>query len=78
MDAVEPTFDFGITDLEEALRGPEGAALQAQLAARLEALGQAQAEAMRGGLAPEAYEEARRLGEALAAARDVVIRFPVG
>ena len=69
---------FGMTDLEEALRAPGGTQLGANLVARLDALlAQADAEA-KAGLQPEQFARTVTARNALAAARDIVLKFPKG
>jgi type III secretion system YseE family protein len=65
--------DFGMTDLEERLRGPGGAAEADRLIARLAGLrDQVEAELKRG-LAPGDYQRAQDLAKSLAAAATIMI-----
>ncbi|MEO9530052.1 hypothetical protein [Roseibium sp.] len=74
---METGFDFGMTDLEEQLAGENGPELKKDIAARLAAKATALAELKAVGLAPAEYEKAERASAGLAAAYDVLIRFPV-
>lgn len=69
---------FGITDLEEALRGPDGRRVQEQILARLAARLAAVSSAIDQGLGAGVYDDALAIRRALASARDVVLRFPTG
>ncbi|PTW56659.1 type III secretion system (T3SS) needle YscE family protein [Breoghania corrubedonensis] len=69
---------FGMTDLEERLAGPDGldvreqtAAMLADKASRLRAL-------IDAGMTPADYHKASAAHVALAAAYDIVSRFPAG
>jgi hypothetical protein len=69
-------IDFGMTDLEEKLRGPGGKAARAALISRLEQLGSEFAAKLKSGLTPADYAKADAIAKALAAAREIVIAFP--
>jgi hypothetical protein len=68
-----PVSDFGMTDLEEALRSPDGAAVRSGLIEHLGKLSADIAAQMRGGLSPGDFTRADAVAKALAAAREVVI-----
>lgn len=70
---ADEEFDF--TELAERLRGPGGAELAAQGLARLDQLQAEIATRLARGLSPDEYEANRRLSEALAAARRVMLGF---
>ncbi len=69
-------FDFGMTDLEERLKGPDGHALREQILERLTALGNETKAGLDGGLAPDEYAIAESTYGALAAAYDIIANFP--
>ena len=74
--AVEQSvFDFGMTDLEEQMRGAAGAERRAAIVARFVALEQAIAAHMAAGVSPEDFNRNRIYREALAHARKIVIAF---
>jgi len=65
----------GMTDLEDVLFGPEGSGEAKKLLARTEEL-QARLQAdIAAGLPPEQFEKGQILANALAAARDLLVRF---
>jgi hypothetical protein len=69
-------IDFGMTDLEERLRGPDSKTTRAALVARLEQLAGEFATKLKTGLSPADYARADAIANALAAAREIVIAFP--
>jgi hypothetical protein len=74
--ASAANLPLGMTDLEEAFRGPQGAAKGAELLSRIESL---RAEIQSGidrGLPQEDYERSQVVLQSLAAARDIVLKFP--
>jgi hypothetical protein len=71
-----PPMDFGMTDIEEALRGPDGQAVRAALMARLDQRSAEFAAKLKSGLPPAEYGRADAIAKALAAAREIVIAFP--
>lgn len=79
-DAGTPdeTAGFGMTDLEEALRGPDGERVRDETLARLDARLATVSAAIDAGLGPDVYDDAVAIRRALASARDVVLRFPTG
>lgn len=62
----------GMTDLEERLRSPEGAAIRSALVSRLVQLRADFDGRVRRGLEPEAYRRARAIIESLDAARSLL------
>jgi type III secretion system YseE family protein len=68
----QPALDFGMTDLEERLRGPEGPAAIAQLRSRFEQLRTEIRSEIASGLPPDQFTRAQALGAALAAAGDML------
>ena len=70
-----PVSDFGMTDLDEALRGPDGETVRTGLIEHLGKLSAEIAVQMRGGLSPGDFGRADAVAKALAAAREVVIHF---
>ena len=75
-DAPSEETDFGMTDLEETLRGPDGASVRADLVERLDAaMKRVQAEMM-DGVPPYLYEPARRIYTALATAHGLMSQQP--
>jgi hypothetical protein len=64
---------FGMTDLEEALRGPDGAAVCQGVTARLAALRGDVAAAIRAGAPPDAYAALEKISAALAAASGLMV-----
>lgn len=77
-DDAAAAQDFGMTELEERLRGPSGAAVRDDVLARLDALARHLVEESRAGLPPAAFRRNDSIGQAIAAARAVVAAFPVG
>ncbi|MEJ1160525.1 hypothetical protein [Prosthecomicrobium sp. N25] len=69
--------DFGMTDLEEVLRGPEGAFVRAGLIERFRVLQEETRAAMDAGLTPDDFAKAEALLRGLAAASKLVLAFPV-
>jgi hypothetical protein len=67
--------DFGMTDIEEALRGPQGPSVRQELLERLDRLTGEFSEKLRLGLPPTDYARAQAIANALAAAREVVVAF---
>jgi len=73
-----PVPAFGMTDLEEELRGPGAQAVRSALVARLGALQERIQEEMKTGMAPEDFARAKAIATALAAAKEVVLIVPEG
>lgn len=73
-DSTGPTAVFGMTDLEEALKGPNGDAVRRDVIARLEALMTQLQDQLRQGVEPSRFEATHRIHAALAMAN----RFMVG
>ncbi|MEN3386708.1 MAG: Type secretion system, cytoplasmic component of needle [Hyphomicrobiales bacterium] len=75
MAAPEPPLvpSFPMTDLEAELMAPGAQAVQAALVARFEALQARIRETMDAGLAPAEFARAQAIGNALAAAKEVVL-----
>lgn len=67
----------GMTDLEEALRGPDGAARRDEAVERLEAAMRRIHAAVDAGLPSAEHRAALELREGLAVARAILIAFPV-
>lgn len=64
---------FGMTDLEEALRGPDGPAVRERLLLRIDQLRQEfDAEIMRG-VSADTFRNYQYIHKSLAAARDIVL-----
>jgi len=74
---LRDAFDFGMTDLEERLAGEDGAEIRKEIAAKLAEKAGELRKLMDAGLAPEEYEKATRAHTGLAAAYDIITRFPV-
>jgi hypothetical protein len=72
---VAVAFDFGMTDLEERLRGADAEAERDRLIARFGVLDEYIRGQMSAGVTPEAFEKMRLLRVALAHARKIVIVF---
>lgn len=72
-----PALDFGMTDLEEGLRGASGAELKAGILGRLDALKEQLAALEKSGLPPDAFKRNAAAQRAIAAARAVAVAFPV-
>lgn len=72
-----PALDFGMTDLEESLRGASGAELKAGILGRLDALKEQLAALEKSGLPPDAFKRNAAAQRAIAAARAVAVAFPV-
>jgi hypothetical protein len=70
---ADPAAMFGMTDLEEALQGPDGAAIRAGVIARLDALATNLQQQMDRGIEPNRFETARRILGAVATARRVMV-----
>jgi hypothetical protein len=68
---------FCMTDLEELLRGPNGAAYQLECLARLDRKSSDLTKRMKAGFGQDHYEIAETAQNALAAAGDILRRFPV-
>lgn len=68
---------FGMTDLEEALRGPDGRRVRDETLAQLEARLAEVSAAIDRGLGPDVYDAAIAIRRSLASARDVMLRFPI-
>ena len=62
---------FGVTDLEEALFGPQGAERAKELIQRFDQLKAELESDIKAGLPPDRYEKAQTIGNSLAAARDL-------
>jgi hypothetical protein len=74
-----PPADFAMTELEEALKGPDGKSAAAAILARFDNLAEEIAAHQRSGPSPRDYARAEVIGNALAAAREIVIAIsPVG
>jgi len=71
------SFDFGMTDLEEQLTGEGGSDIRKQIAMHLAARAKGLREAIKTGLSPQEFEKAELALRGLAAAYDIIIRFPV-
>jgi hypothetical protein len=69
--------DFGMTDLEEALRKPGGRAVRDGLVSRLDSLMADLGTRIKAGLPPAEFTRAQAIAKALAAARAIVVAFPV-
>ncbi len=61
-----------LTELEQRLAGPDGAALRATLAQRLAALEQRACRQLDSGLVPVAFQQCQAVAQAAAAAREVL------
>jgi hypothetical protein len=68
---------FCMTDLEELLRGPNGAAYQQECLARLDRKSSDLTKRMKAGFGQDQYEIAETAQNALAAAGDILRWFPV-
>jgi hypothetical protein len=66
---------FRMTDLEETLFGPRGGARTAELLERFNRLHAELDTQVAGGMPPDEYARAAAIGNALAAARDLLVRF---
>lgn len=66
----------GMTEIEERLRGPDGAAFREELLETLDREIEAIRVRLAEGLPPDEYARATTIGRALAAARDIVLAFP--
>ena len=66
---------FGMTDLEERLRGPDAAATLTALMSRLAQVSGAIAGSVRAGLKPDDFKRAEVLEGSLAVARTLLGRF---
>jgi hypothetical protein len=64
---------FAMTELEEALKGPDGKSASDAILSRLDNLAAAIAAHQRAGPSPRDYAQAEVIGNAIAAARRVVI-----
>lgn len=72
-DGVKEQNDFGMTDLEEQLRGPDGQDAAARTLHRLGAIDEDLAGRMRAGLSSDEFGTASSLKTALDAAKQVVV-----
>jgi hypothetical protein len=72
---VDAAFDFGMTDLEEQLSGPQGDEARRTTLARLDALALTISTEIDAGVSIERRQELDICLKSLAAARDIVIRF---
>jgi len=70
-------FDFGMTDLEDGLRGPEAREIQAALLTRFTELGEKIAARMKEGVAPAQFGDLKQVYDAVASAHMIVLKFPV-
>jgi hypothetical protein len=69
---------FGMTELEEALRAPGGAAVARDLLRRFIMLDEQIKSQIASGLSPDMFAKATVIINSLAAARDVLLRIPKG
>ncbi|MBT9288747.1 EscE/YscE/SsaE family type III secretion system needle protein co-chaperone [Prosthecodimorpha staleyi] len=74
--AVLPDLPFGMTEIEERLRGPEASAFREELLELLDRAAMAVEEDLSAGLPPADYTRATSLSRALAAAKEIVLAFP--
>lgn len=65
---------FAMTDLAEALKGPDGNAVAAEILARLTRLEEEINQCKRSGLSPADYSHAEIIAAAIVAARNIVLR----
>ena len=72
-EGVSPA-DFGMTDLEEALRGPNGPAVAKDLINRLNALDDSLKSKMAAGVTPEEFTKLGVIRNSFAAARESPVR----
>jgi hypothetical protein len=71
-EADQPDATFGMTDLEEALARPDGAALRSAIADRLDAMAHRAEAALQGGVAPHGFAATCAIRDALTTARDLI------
>jgi hypothetical protein len=70
---------FAMTELEEALKGPDGKLVAGAILSRFDNLAGEIAAHQRAGPSPRDYAKAEAIGNAIAAARKIVIAIsPVG
>ena len=70
-----PADPFGMTDIEERLRAPDGEEYRKRLLDSLEDLDSRLSSKMAPGLAPDEFERVRLLRQAVASAREIVLVF---
>lgn len=66
-----------LTELEQRLAAPGGAALRAELARRLAELEQSANQRLDSGLVPVAFQQYQAVAQAAAAAREVLAALPL-
>ncbi|MEE7479098.1 EscE/YscE/SsaE family type III secretion system needle protein co-chaperone [Methylobacterium hispanicum] len=76
MDADRPEPSFGMTDFEEALRGPSGGEVRRASLARLDAALDRVEVQLRAGLDPRHRAPTQSLRAALVTARDLLAAAP--
>jgi hypothetical protein len=64
---------FAMTEIEERLNGPDGCSAATAILSRLDNLAEEIAAHQRSGPSPDEYSRAKVIGDAIAAARAVVI-----
>src|SRR5262245_57928410 len=69
---------FGMTDLEERLRGVEGEQIAKELLARFHSIDAELSARIASGLSPEDFARATVTRNSLAAANNILIRIPKG
>jgi len=74
--APPPVPGFPMTDLEGEFMGPSAQTVRSALLARFAALQARIQEDMKTGLTPAEFAQARAIGIALAAAKEIVLVFP--
>lgn len=77
MNGMSDELNFRMTDLEERLASPEGAAVQSDILNKLGATGDGIARKIKLGLPPDEFQKAQAVYQALAAAHEIVSIFPV-
>ena len=70
-----PSEPFGMTDIEDRLRGPEGEAYRQELLKSLNLIEERLSADLNSGLSREAYEQARQVLAAVASAKEIVLAF---
>ena len=70
-------LDFRMTDLEEQLAGENAAQVRLDVLKKLIERGGKLRETMDAGLSKEKYEKTERAYQALAAAHEIIINYPV-
>jgi hypothetical protein len=69
-------INFGMTDLEEALRGPGGAEIAKDLIDRFDILDEQLKSQIAAGVAPDEFAKISVIRNSFAAARHILVGFP--